>query len=113
MAGNFNDPQILDPNVFAFFKGLNDPAQNGVLTANVAAGLAPGNYRMASINTGANHAPAVAAVAQHGFFDDMIYVRLFSPNENATTDAPCRSSVHCSVDAATPSLVVFARSLLF
>ena len=79
MSGNFDDPQVLDPTDFAFFKGLNDAAVNGELSANVANGLAPGNYRMASIHTSANHAPAVAAVAQHGFFDDMIYVRLLTP----------------------------------
>jgi len=63
----------LDPTTFAFFKGLNAPAVGGVLSASVAAGLPAGNYRMASIHTSANHAPAVAAVAQHGFFDDMVY----------------------------------------
>jgi len=65
--------QVLDPLTFAFFKGLNAPAVNGVLTADVTAGLAAGVYRMASIHTSANHAPAVAAVAQHGFFDDIVY----------------------------------------
>jgi hypothetical protein len=65
----------LDPLDFAFFKGLNDPAVGGILTADVTEGLAAGNYRMASIHTNANHAPAVAAVAQHGFFDDIVYVR--------------------------------------
>jgi hypothetical protein len=65
--------QVLDPLTFAFFKGLNAPAVNGVLSADVTDGLAAGVYRMASIHTSANHAPAVAAVAQHGFFDDIVY----------------------------------------
>jgi len=65
--------QVLDPLTFAFFKGLNAPAVGGVLSADVTAGLAAGVYRMASIHTSANHAPAVAAVAQHGFFDDIVY----------------------------------------
>jgi hypothetical protein len=70
---DFASPAILDPLKFSFFKGLNDPAVNGVLSAAVANGLTAGKYRMASIHTNANHAPAVAAVAQHGFFDDMVY----------------------------------------
>lgn len=72
--GAFDDPTILDPATFTFFKGVNTPADgNGVVSAAVTAGVPPGNYRLASINTSANHAPAVAAVAQHGFLDDMIY----------------------------------------
>ena len=62
-----------NPQKFAFFKGLNAAAVNGVLTADVTAGLAPGFYRMASINTAANHQPALVAIAQHGALDDMIY----------------------------------------
>ncbi|OCH92712.1 hypothetical protein OBBRIDRAFT_418554 [Obba rivulosa] len=62
-----------DPTVFAFFKGLNDAAQNGVLTATVSGGLPAGAYRLASINTAANHQPALAPVAQHGALDDMVY----------------------------------------
>ena len=60
-----------DPTKFAFFKGLNDKDQGGVLTADVA-GLPAGVYRMASINTAANHQPALVAVAQHGALDDMV-----------------------------------------
>jgi len=64
---------VNDPTKFAFFKGLNDPAQNGVLTADVTAGLPAGTYRLASINTAANHQPALVAIAQHGSLDDMVY----------------------------------------
>jgi hypothetical protein len=73
---DFESPNILDPTKFAFFKGLNEPASNGVLSADVTSGLAPGKYRLATIHTSANHAPAVVAVAQHGFLDDMVYVSL-------------------------------------
>jgi len=62
-----------DPNTFAFFKGLNDPATNGVLSATVANGLPAGTYRLSSINSAANHQPVLVAVAQHGALDDMIY----------------------------------------
>ncbi|KAI0633419.1 hypothetical protein C8Q77DRAFT_787039 [Trametes polyzona] len=61
-----------DPTTFAFFKGLNAPAQNGQLTVEVP-GLPAGTYRMATINTAANHQPALVAIAQHGALDDMIY----------------------------------------
>ncbi|PIL34533.1 hypothetical protein GSI_03311 [Ganoderma sinense ZZ0214-1] len=64
-----------DPRVFAFFKGLNNPADsNGHLTADVPAGLPAGTYRLASINTAANHQPALVPVAQHGTLDDMVYM---------------------------------------
>jgi hypothetical protein len=67
-----------NPKTFAFFKGLNGkPDQNGVLTAAVANGLPSGVYRLASINSAANHQPVLVAVAQRGSLDDAIYVRVF------------------------------------
>lgn len=72
--GDFGDGAILDPATFTFFKGINTGQDGqGVVTAAVAGGVPPGNYRLASINTDSNHAPAVVAVAQHGCLDDMIY----------------------------------------
>ncbi|KAM5545480.1 hypothetical protein V8D89_000518 [Ganoderma adspersum] len=62
-----------DPTKFAFFKGLNAAAQNGILTVDVPTGLPAGAYRLASINTAANHQPVLVAVAQHGALDDMVY----------------------------------------
>ncbi|KAG8944806.1 hypothetical protein FRC04_001544 [Tulasnella sp. 424] len=62
-----------DPNVFAFFKGLNAAAVNGVLTADVTGGLPAGFYKVSSINTAANHQPVIGPVAQHGSFDDVSY----------------------------------------
>ena len=62
-----------DPNKFAFFKGLNAPAANGVLSASVDQGLPAGAYRLASINAAANHQPVLVAIAQHGSLDDMVY----------------------------------------
>ena len=62
-----------DPTKFVFFKGLNAAAdQNGILTALVPGGLPAGSYRIASINSAANHQPALVAVAQHGSLDDMV-----------------------------------------
>ncbi|THH07938.1 hypothetical protein EW145_g3041 [Phellinidium pouzarii] len=70
---SITDANPTDPTKFAFFKGLNDEAQNGVLSANVTGGLPVGTYRLASINSAANHQPVLVAVAQHGSLDDMVY----------------------------------------
>lgn len=102
--GEFDSPDILDAANFVFFKGINTAAQNGVLSAEVANGVPPGNYRLASINTDSNHAPAIAAVAQHGYLDDITYVRWLSLSlveENLLTP----SAVHRRIDASHPSSV--------
>ncbi|TFK57537.1 hypothetical protein OE88DRAFT_1730883 [Heliocybe sulcata] len=70
---SLNQTEPTDPTKFAFFKGLNAAAQGGVLTADVTSGLPAGAYRLASINSAANHQPVLVAVAQHGSLDDMIY----------------------------------------
>ncbi|KXN89813.1 hypothetical protein AN958_04817 [Leucoagaricus sp. SymC.cos] len=62
-----------DPKKFAFFKGLNAAASNGVLTADVTNGLPAGAYRLCSINAAANHQPAIVPIAQHGSLDDCVY----------------------------------------
>ncbi|KAI0674970.1 hypothetical protein C8Q78DRAFT_1075320 [Trametes maxima] len=62
----------LDPAGWIYFKGLNAAAVDGVLTQ-VVPGLPAGTYRLASINTAANHQPALVAIAQHGALDDMVY----------------------------------------
>ncbi|KAF9454925.1 hypothetical protein P691DRAFT_780284 [Macrolepiota fuliginosa MF-IS2] len=62
-----------DPKKFAFFKGLNAAAVNGVLTADVTDGLPAGAYRLCSINSSSNHQPVIVAVAQHGSLDDCVY----------------------------------------
>ncbi|KAH6917132.1 hypothetical protein BKA70DRAFT_1251419 [Coprinopsis sp. MPI-PUGE-AT-0042] len=64
---------VLDPERFEFFKGLNAPAAGGSLTAEVTNGLAPGVYKLSSINSAANHQPVLVAVAQHGALDDTVY----------------------------------------
>jgi len=62
-----------DPKKFAFFKGLNNKAVGGALSADVTAGLPVGVYRLASINTAANHQPVIVPIAQHGSLDDAVY----------------------------------------
>jgi hypothetical protein len=71
---SFTSTAPLDPNVFAFFKGVNTAAQGGVVSEAVTAGLPAGAYRLCSINTDANHMPCLVAVAQHGSLDDCVYV---------------------------------------
>ncbi|KAG9095021.1 hypothetical protein FS749_011276 [Ceratobasidium sp. UAMH 11750] len=70
---SLDSTQPLDNRKFAFFKGFNDKAQNGVLSAAVSAGLPAGAYRMCSINSAANHQPVLVAVAQRGSTDDCVY----------------------------------------
>jgi len=71
---SFTSTTVLDSSKFAFFKGVNGAAVNGVVSEPVANGLPAGNYRLCSINTDANHAPTLVAVAQHGSLDDCVYV---------------------------------------
>ena len=71
---SFTSTTPLDASTFAFFKGVNQAATNGQLSEDVTAGLAAGFYRVCSINTDANHAPCLVAVAQHGNMDDCVYV---------------------------------------
>jgi hypothetical protein len=75
-----------DPLKFAFFKGLNAAAVNGILTADVTDGLPAGFYKLSSINTAANHQPVLVPVAQHGSLDDAIYFTVSASN-NATAAA--------------------------
>ncbi|KAJ4303575.1 hypothetical protein N0V90_002474 [Kalmusia sp. IMI 367209] len=56
---------------FVFFKGINDAGNNnGLLAANLAAGLPNGNYRVCSMTSAANHQPVLMPVAQRGPQDD-------------------------------------------
>ncbi|GAA6047143.1 hypothetical protein NBRC10513_003824 [Rhodotorula toruloides] len=73
---------VSDPTQFAFFKGLNDAAQNGILSATVTGGLPAGTYKLSSINSAANHQPALVGVAQHGSLDDAVYFTV-ADNANA------------------------------
>jgi len=65
--------QPTNPKNFMFFKGLNNAAQGGILSAAVTNGLPAGAYRLCSINTAANHQPVLVPIAQHGSLDDCVY----------------------------------------
>lgn len=69
--------QPTNPRVFAFFKGLNNPASNGQLSADVTNGLPAGTYRISSISSASNHQSVLVPVAQRGSVDDAVYVGLF------------------------------------
>jgi len=83
-----------DPKKFAFFKGLNAAAVNGLLTADVTAGLPAGFYKVSSINTAANHQPVLVPIAQHGSLDDVSYFTV------TASGAAAASSVASSAAAA-------------
>jgi hypothetical protein len=71
-----------DPSQFAFFIGVDTAADDeGNVSVNVTNGLPAGVYKLSSINSSANHAPVLVAVAQRGTLDDQIYVRvsLYTP----------------------------------
>ncbi|KAF9535763.1 hypothetical protein CPB83DRAFT_888439 [Crepidotus variabilis] len=70
---SLDSTDINDPTTFAFFKGMNGAAKDGVLSADVTAGLPAGFYKLSSINTAANHQPVLAPIAQHGPLDDAVY----------------------------------------
>jgi hypothetical protein len=95
-----------DPTKFAFFKGLNAAAVNGVLTADVTSGLPAGFYKVSSINTAANHQPVLVPIAQHGSLDDVAYFTV-SSTEGPSTPPPSASSSAAAV-AATPAAVASA-----
>lgn len=84
----------LDPSVFAFFKGVNSPQKNGVVSAIVNNGLPAGVYRLASINSAANHQPVLVAIAQHGSLDDMVYFTVTNdgrPNISPATNSTAKN----------------------
>jgi len=62
-----------DPKNYAFFKALNDPAVNGVVSTDVTGGLAAGFYRIAAFHSGSNHQPIALPVAMRGAMGDMVY----------------------------------------
>jgi len=96
-----------DPKKFAFFKGLNAAAVNGVLTADVTAGLPAGFYKVSSINTAANHQPVLVPIAQHGSLDDVAYFTVTVAGGQAAPP-PAASSAAAAAPAASSAAVVAA-----
>jgi len=97
-----------NPKVFAFFKGLNAAAVNGLLTADVTAGLPAGFYKVSSINTAANHQPVLVPIAQHGSLDDVAYFTVTDSGAAAASNATAASGA--STAASTTAAAASASS---
>ena len=70
----FGQTTPTDPKHFVFFKGLNLPAVNGVLSTDVTGGLPAGYYRISVMHSGANHQPSAHSLCHiltmpHGLAD--------------------------------------------
>jgi len=68
----FDGNGLLDPTKFAFFKGLNEKAEKGILTAVVGDGLPAGKYRLCTMSSSFGHQPVLMPVAQRGAQDDCV-----------------------------------------
>ncbi|KAI9102578.1 hypothetical protein DFS34DRAFT_399245 [Phlyctochytrium arcticum] len=72
---------VPDPQVFQFFKGLNEAADgSGVLSVQVDAAATqkagPGTYRICSMSGSFGHQPLIMPVAQRGAQDDCVRVTI-------------------------------------
>jgi hypothetical protein len=104
LLSSISQTTTTDPTKFAFFKGLNSAAQNGILTADVTAGLPTGAYKVSSINSAANHQPVLVPVAQHGSLDDAVYFTVTNDGAAAVNStAPAGSDASTASAAATSS----------
>ncbi|EIM83328.1 uncharacterized protein STEHIDRAFT_141131 [Stereum hirsutum FP-91666 SS1] len=92
-----------DPTKFAFFKGVDGAAVNGAVSVDVTGGLPAGTYRMASINSAANHQPVLVAIAQHGSCDDQVYFTVGGNGAAASGSAASAASSATSGAAAAAS----------
>ncbi|CAB4388699.1 unnamed protein product [Rhizophagus irregularis] len=77
-----NGRGVPDPKVFAFFKGLNEKAKNGILSADVEKGLPAGNYRLCTITSAFSHQPVLMPVAQRGAQDDCVRFKVIKKKKN-------------------------------
>jgi len=96
---------VTDPTKFVFFKGLNNAAQNGILTADVTNGLPAGSYKISSINTAANHQPVLVPIAQHGALDDSIYFTVTADGKPASGAIGAGNATTTAIVSATPTSV--------
>ncbi|RIB03005.1 hypothetical protein C2G38_2135899 [Gigaspora rosea] len=72
-----DDEIVPNPSIFAFFRGLNDPANDrGILETEVGSDLVPGlpsgRYRVCTMVSTFSHQPVIMPVAQRGSQDDCI-----------------------------------------
>ena len=118
LGGSFNPTAPLDPTVFAFFLGINTPAdgQNNVF-ANVTGGLPAGFYRVCTMVSNANHSPLQMPVAQRGAQDDCKYFSVGqgtnanANNQNTVSNASSNTdSTSTSTDTSSTSTTAAATS---
>jgi len=98
-----------DPTKFAFFKGLNNAAVGGLLSAEVPTGLPAGTYKVSSINTAANHQPALVPVAQHGSLDDVVYFTVSASAAGAAAAPPAAAAAAPAAAAAKGAAATAAK----
>jgi len=106
---------MTDPTKFIFFQGLNNPANgDNVLSVNVTHGLSAGVYRAGTVNTASNHQPVLAAVAQHGLINDVIY---FTVTQDGKPSGAGRNTMYPSISSSlaivASTLALSATQLLF
>jgi hypothetical protein len=72
-----NEDEPLDPKVFSFFKGLDDPSnEQGELNTLVDNGLPAGKYRICTLVSSFSHQIALMPVAQRGNLNKLIVIKI-------------------------------------
>lgn len=116
LGGSFTPSAALDSSKFAFFLGINTPADaNSKVIAKVPNGLPAGFYRCCTMVANANHSPLQMPVAQRGAQDDCRY---FSAGQGAAagsgagtgTQNVVVASSAAAADAATSAAPAAATS---
>ncbi|KAI9142739.1 hypothetical protein BKA69DRAFT_1027266, partial [Paraphysoderma sedebokerense] len=74
-----NTPPDARTETLAFFKGLDDDTQNGILRTEIPAGSLnqPGIYRICTITGTRGHQPVLMPVARRGSQDDVRIISIF------------------------------------
>ena len=86
-----------DPQTFAFFAGLNERSDDGVLSTDVVGGLPPGAYRACTLVAAANHQPVLMPVAQRGGQDDCVRFTVTGDCQYGDDDEPAHGGVYVEV----------------
>lgn len=98
---SLDDTTLSDNSKFAFFKGLNDAAVNGVLSATAVGGLPAGFYRACTLGASSNHTPVIPSIAQRGSENDCIRftVQAGAGGAAAASSTPAATSTAASTGA--------------
>ncbi|CAG8700421.1 27008_t:CDS:1, partial [Racocetra persica] len=74
LTSESGDAPAPDAKTFAFFKGLNDPFNDGGVFSQEVTGLSAGRYRICTLSSTFTHQPVIMPVAKRGAQDDCIRV---------------------------------------